>query len=69
MTPRQIAADDAAATLTLKRSDFDLLVLRQKKLLVMLPLGEASISGDPTALASFFGALDQPEFWFNTATP
>ncbi|MEL6980580.1 MAG: alkyl sulfatase dimerization domain-containing protein [Pseudomonadota bacterium] len=69
VTPRSAPAEGAAAKLTLSRADLDLVLLRQKRLVAMVPLGEATVEGDLTALMSFFGALDQPEFWFNTATP
>ncbi|MEM9726136.1 MAG: alkyl sulfatase C-terminal domain-containing protein, partial [Pseudomonadota bacterium] len=69
VTPRPVASEAAEATLKLTRSDFDLVLLREKRLALMIPLGQASVSGQLSALLSFFNALDQPDFWFNTATP
>ncbi len=63
------SAGDPAVTLAIKRTAFDDLVLQVRALPQILAAGEASLSGDPTALAAWFAALDPPTPNFNVVEP
>ena len=67
--PREGSVDDAAVTLTLDRSVFDLVLLGKTTLPEQLQSGAATVSGNPAMLQAFFGTLDRPDFWFPVVTP
>lgn len=68
IVPRIGASDPAAATLTIDRSAFDLVLIGEVTLLQQLGSGMARVDGDRSALGALFGALDQPDFWFPVVT-
>ncbi len=59
----------AAATLTMTRTAFNDLILRTRTFQDIAAAGEAQLAGDPTALLSWFTALETPPFWFNVVEP
>ncbi|MDJ0920525.1 MAG: alkyl sulfatase dimerization domain-containing protein [Henriciella sp.] len=69
VVPRELAADNPSATLALKRSDFDRLILQTANFRDLMTSGEIQIEGDPLAAGAFLLALDQPPFWFDIVTP
>lgn len=62
-------AEEAAATLTLTRADFDRLILREANFPALSGAGRLAIEGDPSAAGAFLAALDTPDFWFPVVTP
>lgn len=60
---------EPVATLTLKRSAFDDLILQTRTLPQIAAAGDATLSGDPTALAAWFASLDAPSPNFNVVEP
>ncbi|WP_373009129.1 alkyl/aryl-sulfatase [Hyphomonas sp.] len=69
MVPRKGASENAAATLTIDRAVFDLVLLGQTTLPEQLKSGTAAVEGSPLMLGAFFGTLDRPDFWFPVVTP
>ncbi|MEH6487341.1 alkyl/aryl-sulfatase [Hyphomonas oceanitis] len=69
LVPREGSVEDAAVTLTLNRSVFDLVLLGKTTLPEQLQSGAATVSGNPAMLQAFFGTLDRPDFWFPVVTP
>ena len=69
MAPREGGLDDATATVTLDRADFDRLILQEASALGLVTTGKMRIQGNRGAVSAMFDALDQPDFWFNTVTP
>ncbi|MFN3212389.1 MAG: alkyl/aryl-sulfatase [Henriciella sp.] len=69
IVPREGAAQDPAATVTMDRLDFDRLILGEAGPLGLVTSGKMKIGGKRGAVSAMFDALDQPEFWFNTVTP
>jgi alkyl sulfatase BDS1-like metallo-beta-lactamase superfamily hydrolase len=69
IVPRDGTIEDAAATVTMNRSDFDRLILREAAPLGLITGGKMKISGKRSAVSAMFDALDQPDFWFNTVEP
>ncbi|NNC72742.1 MAG: MBL fold metallo-hydrolase [Sphingomonadaceae bacterium] len=69
IVPREQAAANPAATLSLSRPDFEALLLQSRGLPAMMQAGEARIEGDPIALRTFLGLLEAPTYWFATQTP
>ena len=69
LVPREGIGAEAAVTLTLDRSVFDLVLLGRTTLPEQLQSGAASVSGNPAMLAALFGTLDRPDFWFPVVTP
>lgn len=69
IVPRLGAIEDAAATVTINRSDFDRLILREAAPLGLVTSGRMKIDGKRSAVSAMFDSLDQPDFWFNTVTP
>lgn len=69
IVPRHGATEDAAATVTINRSDLDRLILGEAAPLGLITGGKMKISGKRSAVSAMFDALDQPDFWFNTVTP
>ena len=62
-------SDDVDATLTITRAGLDQLNLKQSGILRLVMQGEASISGNPLALRSFFALVEEPNPSFNIVTP
>ncbi len=69
LMPRLTEEDGAVAVATLDRANLDRLVLQEVAPPALIAAGDLKLEGDVTALGAFFGALDQPEFWFNTQEP
>lgn len=61
--------DGAAPTLRLTRAALDQLNLKQKTFVTLLKEGSLSIDGNPLAVKSFFGLIEEPEFWFEIVRP
>ncbi|NNM13368.1 MAG: MBL fold metallo-hydrolase, partial [Gammaproteobacteria bacterium] len=67
---RMNASDENAnATIKMTRAALDLLSLKQKTFRELSKEGMASYEGNPLALRSFFGMLDDFEFWFEIVRP
>jgi len=60
---------DANATLKMTRNALDQLSMKTKTFAQLAKSGEASVEGNPLALRSFFGLLDDFEFWFEIVRP
>lgn len=69
IVPREGGQDDATATVTIDRADFDRLILQEASALGLVTTGKMRIQGNRGAVSAMFDALDQPDFWFNTVTP
>ena len=69
IVPREGTIEDAAATVTIDRLDFDRLILGEASPLGLVTSGKMKIGGKRGAVSAMFDALDQPPFWFNTVTP
>ena len=69
IVPRAQAPGNAAATVTVDRPSFEAMLLGTARPMALIQSGALEIGGDPSALAAFLGLLEQPEFWFATATP
>lgn len=69
IVPRERAPDNAAASVTVDRPSFEAMLLGTARPMALVQSGALQIGGDPSALAAFLGLLEQPEFWFATATP
>jgi len=69
IVPRMGPTAEAAATVTINRSDLDRLILGEAAPLGLITGGKMKISGKRSAVSAMFDALDQPDFWFNTVTP
>lgn len=67
--PRAGTAAAPAVTLAIARADFNRLLAQQVALPALLQSGTAKLDGNPLALASMFGALDQPDPLFAIVTP
>jgi len=61
--------DDAKATLKLTRAGLDALNLKSKDLATLRKEGSLEIEGNPLALRTFFGLIEEPEFWFEIVRP
>lgn len=60
---------DATATLKMTRHALDQLSMKTKTFGELAKEGSASFEGNPLALKSFFGMLDDFEFWFEIVRP
>lgn len=69
IVPRDGATEDATATVTMDRLDFDRLILGEAAPLGLITSGKMQISGQRGAVSAMFDALDQPDFWFDTVEP
>jgi len=58
-----------APTLKITRAGLDQLNLKLKSFGELAKEGEASIDGNPLAVRSFFGLIEEPEFWFEIVRP
>jgi len=61
--------DDAKTTLKLTRAGLDALNLKSKDLATLRKEGSLEIEGNPLALRTFFGLIEEPEFWFEIVRP
>ncbi len=61
--------EDGAARLTLKRADFNRLILRETSVPVLMGQGGLTIEGEQAAAGAFLATLETPEFWFPVVTP
>lgn len=61
--------EDADLTLTINRSDFDLLLLKTVTFQSLMAQGKIQHQGDLAVIPQFFGMLDEFEYWFNISTP
>ncbi len=64
-----VSAAAPAVTLALTRTAFDDLVLQARSLPQILAAGDATLTGDPAALAAWFGSLDPPSPNFPVVEP
>lgn len=69
MVPRAGAADNPTTAVTVDRIDLDRLILGEAQPLDLITSGKMQIGGDRLAITAMLGALDQPDFWFNTVEP
>ncbi|QLC24635.1 MBL fold metallo-hydrolase [Parasphingopyxis algicola] len=69
IVPRERAAASPAATVTLDRPGFEAMLLGTASPPAMVESGALEIGGAPSALPGFLQLLEQPQFWFATATP
>lgn len=69
LVPRMGAATEPAATMTIARSDFDRLLLRDATALGLITSGKLKISGNRGRITALFDSLETPEFWFNIVEP
>lgn len=67
--PRLGQSEGAATTVTLNRSDFNQLLAEQISLPELITSGSATLSGNPIALRSMFGALEKPDPLFEIVEP
>jgi len=58
-----------APTLKITRTGLDQINLKLKSYADLAKEGEASIEGNPLAVRSFFGLIEEPEFWFEIVRP
>lgn len=67
--PRRGLSANPAATVTIDRALFDLLLIGEATLPPLLEAGRVQVLGNGAAVAAFIGALDQFDFWFDVVTP
>jgi len=60
---------DAKATLNLTRDALDQINMETKEIGELRKEGSLTIEGNPLALRSFFGLLEEPPFWFEIVRP
>jgi alkyl sulfatase BDS1-like metallo-beta-lactamase superfamily hydrolase len=60
---------DAKATLNLTRDALDHINMKTKDIAALRKEGSLSIEGNPLALRSFFGLIEEPPFWFEIVRP
>ena len=60
---------DAKATLKLTRNALDQINMKTKSIGDLRQSGELEIDGNPLALRSFFGLIEEPPFWFEIVRP
>ena len=60
---------DATATIKMTRAALDQMSLKTKTFAELREEGSADFEGNPLALKSFFGMLDEFEFWFEIVRP
>ena len=69
VVPRAADTDAAVARLTLSRTDFNSLILREIGVPDLMAAGRLTISGEAAAAGAFLMTLDTPDFWFPVVTP
>lgn len=62
-------SDQATATITLNRGDFNRMILGQVKIDELIQNKQLVVEGDQESLKKFLGLLDEFNFWFNIVTP
>jgi len=60
---------DAKATLNLTRGALDQINMKTASIAELRKAGSLSIDGNPLALRSFFGLIEEPPFWFEIVRP
>lgn len=60
---------DGAPTVNITRTGLNQLNLKQKDFGDLIKDGSASIDGNPLAVRSFFGLIEEPKFWFEIVRP
>lgn len=61
--------DEAKATLKLTRAGLDALNMKTKDIATLRKEGALKITGNSLALRTFFGLIEEPEFWFEIVRP
>ncbi|VAV99388.1 Alkyl sulfatase and related hydrolases, MBL-fold metallo-hydrolase superfamily [hydrothermal vent metagenome] len=69
MFPRNGASEEAVAQITVSRTDFTKLLMRDVNPLEMIQSGKLKIEGNSALMAAMFGALDPVNPQFNIVTP
>ena len=69
VVPRAADTDAAVARLTLSRTDFNSLILREIGVPDLMAAERLTISGEAAAAGAFLMTLDTPDFWFPVVTP
>lgn len=69
MFPRAGRVSEAAAEITISRSDFTDLLTRKVAPMALIQSGALKLSGDATLMAILFGALDEVDPQFDIVTP
>lgn len=64
-----VQSDEADVTVTINRTDLDLLFMQQKGFQELVQSGAMKLSGDPQAFVQLMQMLEDFPFWFNIATP
>lgn len=62
-------SNDPAATVTLSRQSFNMLLGQQAEFGDLMKAGEIKLSGNPLAARDYLTALDTPQLWFNIVEP
>lgn len=62
-------AHDSATTLKINRKGLNQLNLKEKSFAALMLSGDASIDGSIPEVVSFFGLIEEPEFWFEIVRP
>ena len=63
-----VIADDVP-TLRITKAGLDALNLKQKTVAELIKDGAVEIDGNPLAVRSFFGLIEEPDFWFEIVRP
>ena len=69
LSHRPGAAEGADAVVAISRACLNEVILGTADVSALVSAGDATITGDPAALARFVGLLDDFEFWFDIVTP
>jgi alkyl sulfatase BDS1-like metallo-beta-lactamase superfamily hydrolase len=64
-----IQKEDADVTVTIKRSDLNLMLMKRKSLGALIEEGRVSFDGDQNAFISLLMMMEEFPFWFNIVTP
>jgi len=64
-----IQSDDAQVTVTVNRTDLDLMLTKQASFKDLASSGKITFEGDQMAFVQLLTMLEEFEFWFNLATP
>ena len=69
LTPRTIASDTPAVSVTTTRGAFDKLILQEATFPQLVQAGEITVEGNQLALLNMFQSLETPPFWLNVVEP
>lgn len=64
-----IQKENADVTVTIKRSDLNLMLMKRKSLGALIEEGRVSFDGDQNAFISLLMMMEEFPFWFNIVTP